>query len=62
MDEWGLPVFWVWTYIVLCVMDLSQTRVPECVGPGSQPDIDKSTILAYQTDLNAIHQFHDILM
>ena len=47
---------------MLCVMDLSQTRVPECVGPGSQPDIDKSTILAYQTDLNAIHQFHDILM
>ena len=40
---------------MLCVMDLSQTRVPECVGPGLQPDLDKSTILAESTDLKTIH-------
>ena len=47
-EEWtsrNCPVFCVWTYIVLCVTDLSQICVPECIGPGLQPDCDQSIIL-----------------
>ena len=47
-EEWtsrNCPVFCVWTYTVLCVTDLSQICVPECIGPGLQPDCDQSIIL-----------------
>ena len=33
------------TYMVHCVTDLSQICVPECIGPGLQPDCDQSIIL-----------------